>query len=238
MAAGQVFPQNYGEFVRALLKAGFSTGSGNPHGVFSLIPFTWEEQPYIVDSPVRWHTEDPETDPWEWRMRVLYERQDIAYAKLFHRASGFITKDWYPDFISLRRGGNSFEEAWEEGSVTHAMKRIYDAVLRLGPVLSPVLKREAGFGREESTLFEQALTDLQMRMFLTICGQGKRKNKFGEEYGWYCSKFCTVEQFWGEDFIRQALVIDPEDAEARLTAQALRLNPDAGKQAIRRFLFG
>ena len=228
----------YDDFVRELLAAGFSSGSGNPHGVFSLIPFTWEEQPYITDSPIRWHTEEPETDPWEWRMRVLYERRDIAYAKLFRRASGFITKEWYPDFISLRRGGDTFAEAWETGSVTHAMKRIYDAVERLGPVLSPELKREAGFGKEESALFEQALTDLQMRMFLTICGQGKRRNKFGQEYGWYCAKLCTVEQFWGDAFIQNALVLDPSDAEARLTAQALRLNPEAKKQDIRRFLFG
>lgn len=228
----------YDDFVRELLISGFSTGSGNPYGIFSLIPFTWEEQAYITEGPVRWHTEDPETDPWEWRMRVLAERDDIAYAKLFHRASGFITKEWYPDFISLRRGGNSFEEAWEEGGVSFDMKRVYDAVRRLGPVLSPELKREAGFGKGESAAFEQAVTDLQMRMFLTICGQGRRKNKFGVEYGWNCAKFCTVEQFWGEDFIQRALVLDPDDAEARLRSQISRLNPQAKESDIRKFLFG
>ena len=31
---------------------------------------------------------DPETDPWEWRIRVLDERDDIAYAKLFYKKSG------------------------------------------------------------------------------------------------------------------------------------------------------
>lgn len=228
----------YGDFVRELLRAGFSTGSGNPYGVFSLIPFTWEEQQYITAGPIRWHTEDPETDPWEWRMRVLQERHDIAYGKLFHRASGFITREWYPDFISLRRGGDTFEEAWEAGSVTHAMKRVYDVVRASGSISTPILKREAGFGKGENAVFEQALTDLQMRMFLTICGQEKRVNKFGQEYGWYCAKLCTVEQFWGGDFIESSLIIDPVEAEARLTKRILELNPEAKKNHIRKFLYG
>ncbi len=53
---------------------------------------------------IAWHTEDPETDPWEWRIRVLDEYTDIAYGKLFFRKSGYITKEWYPYFLAVRRG--------------------------------------------------------------------------------------------------------------------------------------
>ncbi len=41
--------------------------------------------------PVKWHCGDQEVDPWEWRMRVLEERTDIAYSKVFRGTSGFIT---------------------------------------------------------------------------------------------------------------------------------------------------
>jgi len=43
-------------------------------------------------APVRWHTGDPGTSPWEWRIRVLDERDDIAYPKRFYKKSGYITK--------------------------------------------------------------------------------------------------------------------------------------------------
>lgn len=41
-----------------------------------MISWNWNETP-SYDTPVRWHTGDPETDPWEWRIRVLDERDDI-----------------------------------------------------------------------------------------------------------------------------------------------------------------
>jgi len=231
-------PENYSDFVSELLEAGFSLAGGNPNGIYSIIPFTWEQQPLILDSPIRWHTEDPETDPWEWRMRVLLERTDVAYAKLFFRVGGYITKEWYPCFLAARRRGESFEEAYSRGGIRHAGKRIYEALLRSGPVLLPELKAAAGFGRQESSEFEQALTDLQMGMFVTICGQGRRRNRYGQEYGWNSTRLCTVEQFWGEDILQEAADWDTEEAAASIREQVLKLNPEAKDRAIQKFIFG
>ena len=131
-----------------------------------------------------------------------------------------------------------FEDCYAEGTLSYNARRIYDAARSVPRVLLPELKSMAAFGREENSAFEQALTELQMRMFLTICGQRRRRNKYGEEYGWHCTEFCTVEQFWGEDFIRAAGEIDPEEAEARITARVLELNPEAKKGTIRKFIRG
>ena len=61
-------------------------------------------------------------------MRVLDERGDIAYAKLFFKKSGYIIKEWYPYFLAARRGGNTFDEAYKDGTISHLAKRIYDVV--------------------------------------------------------------------------------------------------------------
>ena len=61
-------------------------------------------------------------------MRVLEERDDIAYAKLFFKKSGFITREWYPYFLSARRSGFSFEDAYYGGTISNAAKRVYDAI--------------------------------------------------------------------------------------------------------------
>ena len=230
--------RNYDDFTEELLRAGFSLAGGSPKGIWSVVPFSWEEQPYIQDSPIRWHTEDPETDPWEWRMRVLRERDDIAYAKLFFRIGGYITREWYPCFLACRRGTMEFEDAWAEGSVSCAAKRVYVAARASGPVLLPELKALAGFGREENVAFEQAVTELQMRLYLTICGQGQRRNKYGEPYGWNCTRLCTVEEFWGEAMMASAGELDPTEAEERITGRILELNPRAKKTAIRHFIYG
>lgn len=67
-------------------------GGGNIEGIFSVIPWSWDERP-PYKTPVRWHTGDLETDPWEWRMRVLDERKDIAYASCFLEKGGMLPKN-------------------------------------------------------------------------------------------------------------------------------------------------
>ena len=60
--------RNFSDFCTELIASGFSMGGGNAKGIYAVIPYDWTEQE-AVDSPVKWHTGDPETDPWEWRMR-------------------------------------------------------------------------------------------------------------------------------------------------------------------------
>ena len=113
--------QNYNDFVNSLLDAGFSMGGGNSEGIFSVVSWNWDEAP-PYDTSVRWHTGDPETDPWEWRIRVLDEHDDIAYGKLFFKKSGYITKEWYPYFLTVRRGGKDFMDEYADGAISHFAK--------------------------------------------------------------------------------------------------------------------
>ena len=85
---------SFSEFCDKLLENGFSMGGGNAKGIYAIISFDWKNP--IPGCPIVWHTGNPETDPWEWRMRVLEERSDIAYGKVFFGTSGYITKEWYP----------------------------------------------------------------------------------------------------------------------------------------------
>lgn len=88
----------YQDFLAALQKAGFSMGGGNDEGIYSIISWDWNQAP-PYPTPVCWHTGDPETDPWEWRMRVLEERNDIAYAKLFFKRADILPRNGSPTFL-------------------------------------------------------------------------------------------------------------------------------------------
>ena len=228
--------RNYGDFCAALLDAGFSVFGGNHEGVFGLIPFDWNEEP--ADSPIRWHTGDIDTDPWAWRMRVLEERRDIAYAKVFFRKGGYITREWYPYFLAARREGFSFEDAYFEGSVSQVAKRIYEVVSKHGRLPVDEIKRLAGFSREEKSKFDRALTELQMKLYLTICGEQQRLSQMGVPHGMPATVFCTTEQFWGEEMFCRAEEISAADAIQAITERVLALNPGAEEGRVRRFILG
>lgn len=229
--------KDYNGFVESLLQAGFSMGGGSSDGIFALIPWSWDETP-PYDTPVRWHTGTPDTDPWEWRMRVLDERNDIAYGKVFFKKSGFITKAWAPYFLAARRGKEEFDGAYEDGTLSHAAKRIYHTILEYGTLPLHAIKQLASFGAEEKSRFDSALTELQMRMFLTMCGRQQKLSQKGEEYGWYSTVFCTTEQFWGEDVFAEAGKIAKDDAIKTITTQVLVLNPQAEAKKISKFILG
>lgn len=221
---------SFSEFCEELLRCGFSMGGGNAKGIYSVIPYDWQSpQP----GPIQWHTGDPETDPWEWRMRVLEERDDIAYGKVFLGASGYITRQWYPLFLAVRRQGLVFDEWYDEGKASLMEKQIYETIECQGKLPLHDLKRLCSISKEDASAFERALVNLQKNLFITMCGRMQKKNKSGQEYGWSSTVFCTTEEFWGEDL---SAAISPEDAYRQIHDHILELNSQAEEKTIRRFI--
>ena len=227
--------RNFEDFCCELQDCGFSMGGGNAKGIFALIDYDWTNQDQL-DTPVKWHCGDPEVDPWEWRMRVLEERTDIAYSKVFFKTSGFITKEWYPYFYAVRRNGESFEDAYEQGRISHTAKRIYDIVSQNYIALHEI-KTQGGFGKEDKSQFDRAMMELQMGFYITMTGRKQKKNKYGIEYGWNSTVFTTVENFWVErDFDLPKL--DAMESYEKIRTQILKLNPNAEEKVIRKFIRG
>lgn len=237
MSSEQSIIKNFNDFATALLTAGFSIGGGNNEGIFSLIPWSWNEEP-PYETPVRWHTGEPETDPWEWRMRVLNERSDIAYGKLFFKKSGYITREWYPFFLAVRRNGSSFEEEYESGTFSYMAKRIYQLIQAEGILPVHGMKALLGIAKEDKSQFDRALTELQMRLYITMCGRQQKLSLKGEEYGWSSTVFCRTEEFWGQPVFDEAAKLTQTAAWDCITARIMKLNPDAQVKKIGKFVKG
>lgn len=227
--------ENFDDFCNALEQCGFSMGGGNAKGAFALIDYDWTNQAQI-DSPVKWHCGDPELDPWEWRMRVLEERTNVAYSKVFFKTSGYITRKWYPYFYAVRRNGTSFEEAYARGAVSHTAKRIYSLVCE-GDIALHEIKALGGFGKADKASFDRAMIELQMGLYITVTGRKQKKNRYGMEYGWNSTVYSTVERFWEErGFTLPEL--DAQESNSILRQQLLRLNPTAEEKVIQKFIRG
>ncbi len=222
----------FADFCAALRAAGFSMGGGNDEGIFTLC-----SQDQFADN-IAWHTGDPETDPWEWRMRVLEEQNDIGYAKVFFRKSGYITRPWAPYFLAVRQAGLSLDDLYRAGGVGQLEKRLYGLIERQDALPLHTLKAMSGCGQEDKARFDRALTALQMRMDVAICGRQRKTSALGEAYGWSSTMFCTAGRFWGEEVLDRAAALDPRQAAEVIAEQARRLNPAVDERKLRRFLFG
>ena len=225
-----MFIASYHDFCTQLLEAGFTLAGPSDEGVFSLST--------RFGPNISWHTEDPDTDPWEWRMRVLTERNDIAYAKLFFRKSGYITRAWYPYFLAVRNQGRPFADAYAAGMISHDARRIFALVEEDGPMPIHALKTQAGFGKQDQSRFNRALLELQERMYLTICASASKLSQTGAAYGWPCTVFCTTEQFFGPQPIAEARAIAPDAAADRIARQTRALHPAVDEAKLFRFLRG
>jgi len=228
---------NYNSFIETLIDAGFSMGGSNDEGIYAIIPWNWKEEP-PYETPVRWYCDIPDIDPAHWIDRILNERKDIAYGKLFFKKTGYITEKWYPYFFAVRRGSMSFDEAYEDGKISHFAKRIYDIVAGHDAVPLHTIKQSGGFTKEDKSGFDRALTELQMKMFISACGKQQKLSQKGEEYGWSSNVFCLTERFFEKDMFEQAAAISIEEAKEKITEQVLKLNPAAQQKKIDKFIYG
>lgn len=217
-------------FLKSLYACGFTPGGENPEGVFCLAE--------DFAPCVQWHTDAPDTDPWEWRMRVLDERQDIAYAKLFFQKSGYITLEWYPRFLAVRRNGRGFDEIYFGGELSSDTKRIYQALRSEHILALHEIKQVCGFTSEDKSRFDRALTQLQMKMLITMCGRKRKLAKSGAEYGWNSTVFCTAEDFFPQETFEAAARIKPADAAEKIMQRILEMNPAADMKKAQKLILG
>ncbi len=221
---------SFQNFVENLDACGFTIAGINSENVFTLCD-------QFADNIV-WHTGNPDTDPWEWRIRVLEERNDIAYAKLFFKKGGYIKRDHYAQFMAIRRPYSSVHAAYAEGMLDAYAKRLCEAIAHAGAIPIHELKKLFGVTRENAWRFERALVELQMSLYITICGNRQKISSDGASYGWHSTMFCTVEAFWGDEIVYEARYIDPVAAYRDLELQIYTINPGAVPRRVRTSICG
>ena len=225
----QITPiDSFPAFCAALRLAGFSLGSHNNEGIFSVCN-------YFSDN-LEEHCGDIGIDPWAWRIRGVTECNDLAYSKLFFNKGGWITKEWYPYFLAVRRAGKTFDELQQVGLINELEYRVYDLVRDNSHLSLHDIKEISGIGKSQTAQFEKVLTQLQMKMLITISGQKFKLSQDGKEYGWPVTTFCTVETFFGETIFEQSCAISKEAALEKIAGQIYLLNPAATAKSIARFI--
>ena len=117
-------------------------------------------------------------------------------------------------------------------------KRLCEAIAHAGAIPIHELKKLFGVTRENAWRFERALVELQMSLYITICGNRQKISSDGASYGWHSTMFCTVEAFWGDEIVYEARYIDPVAAYRDLELQIYTINPGAVPRRVRTFICG
>ncbi|MDO5521261.1 MAG: hypothetical protein Q4G58_12280 [bacterium] len=223
---------NYQEFLKELRKAGVSMSGDNDEGIFTLCDQFGEQ--------IKWHTNEQETDPWEWRMRVLKEQSDIAYGKLFFGKGGFITSQWFPYLYVVRRGGKELEQEYQNGTISAAARRIYTLLKEEQELPVHKIKEMLGFGKgkEERPAFDSAIVELQMKLYILPFGEERKIAKSGEPYGWPAIVYGLSENFFDPQVITEANKLSYETAYHQLDQQLLLLNQEAKENRRKKFILG
>ncbi|WNS46129.1 hypothetical protein [Paenibacillus sp. MMS20-IR301] len=185
--------------------------------------------------PGYWFVKDVE-GPWEWRERIA-EEGEIAYAKLFHKKAGFISREWYPDFANYRRDGYDFDARYDDGLASMASKMIMDVLLEhTEGLLSSELKVKAGFIKEAAKGFDTALTTLQMQTYVTASRFEYKQDKSGRPYGWGVGRYAVSENVFGTEWVTSRYSEQPAESKARIAEHAAKLFPAAGMKLIEKVI--
>lgn len=146
--------------------------------------------------------------PWEWKGPIA-RGGETAYAKYFRNKAVFVSLEWLPRLINMRRG-LSKPMGYDE-------ERVLRAIESNENMLSTEIREECGFGRHGATMAERALmanteggtkasldtilTRLQMKGRIVVCDFEYNIDKHGHPYGWGKARYTTPEILYADRFV-------------------------------------
>ncbi len=183
--------------------------------------------------PALWFGE--EDGPWEWKGPVI-RLAHCAYGKFYRGKAMFISREWFPDFANLRRDGYDYDARMDEGIARRRDTYLMEELMHAPSLLGKELKARVCFTEERKKGYEGSLTRLQMMAYITTADFEYARDKYGKPYGWGLARYSTPEQFFGEDFCREAYRRSPGESYARMAAHLKALLPHASDGQISHIL--
>ena len=209
----------------------------------------------VVDSDCRYVVYDDGWDwpMWKWKGPIVTEG-GCVYGKFFDKKAGYISMDWWPDFMNYRRHAyptpapGSIEETIvmtlrEHGSL---ITRELRAACGFTGTNTPI-KREQNRVHSESaeqqavrpkanmrSRFDGYVTRLQMACRIVTQDFIYPRDKHGQEYGWGWALLTTPEQLLG----KEACLCErtPQESLERILDHLKRLLPRASEQQLMKLI--
>ena len=174
---------------------------------------------YVVYSDGGW-----DWPMWKWKGPIVTEGSCV-YGKFFNKKAGYISMDWWPDFMNYRRQAYP---APAPGSIEEA---ILLTLREHGSLITRDLRRACGFTEPKMrSRFDSYITRLQMACRVVTEDFVYPRDKHNRQYGWGWALLTTPEQLLG----KEACLCDrtPEESFERILTHLKGLLPRASEKEI------
>ena len=194
----------YEEFITRVDELGFMALSNILQGIPSLTDET---------SKGNWHTGDPDTDPWCWKDKAAEEKR-LAFGCILGGHKGFVSARMYSIFYTAYHPDEHMEERRASGQVSQMMWNLWQLFEEKTMLNTSDIRKEMGVTlKKGGSKVDRAIKELQQQYYITIAGSRRKKNKYGEPYGWPANLYDKVENWVPLDWMK--LKSDMSSEEAR-----------------------
>ncbi len=216
----------YGDFLARIDQAGFLFLSD----VLSGMPSVWSET-----ADAQWHTGDPDTDPWQWKDRAAAEKR-LAFGCVLGGHKGFIAPRLYAAFVRACQPDGALEERHDEGLVKPAVWDLWQCFEETPVLGSNDLNRLWKQSGRKSGGLEGAIRELQREFWITVSGNRRKLDRFGQPTGWAHLLYERVDIWAPAEWLAPAAGMSAAQARASILDAARRMAPDVPTAAVIRTL--
>ncbi len=185
--------------------------------------------------PKQWHTGNPDTDPWQWKDRAAMEKC-LAFGNILGGRKGFISKSLYPLFYSACRPDGTLEDRYLEGVVKKAVMDVYRLFKSSDALDTSEIRKHMGVTKKDgASAVDAAVITLQKEFYITVCGNRRKLNRDGQEYGWPANTYCLVDE-WAANWLTQPL-LSTQEAREKILEHCSSLDSRLDIGALQKLLF-
>lgn len=179
--------------------------------------------------------------PWEWKTPVICGGL-CAYGKFFDKKAGYVSLEWFSDFMNWRRWNNSLTPTEmqmlqvvrdHESLLTHDLKKACGYISPSRSRLEKMAERKL-HGEFRREAYETAISHLQMSTHCCIAGFEYKADRRGKPYGWGIARYTTPEVLY-EDSL-QPVSRSPKESYSRMLHHLSQLFPKSSEPHLRRLL--
>lgn len=166
--------QTYEEFIDRVNECGFMTLTDVLTGLPSLSNETEKSM---------WYTGNKETDPWRWRIRCAEEKK-LAFGCIIGGHKGFVSAEMYTFFYSAYHPKELMTARYESGCIEQTTWTLWNLFNKKGTLSTKDIRDEMNVTKKKGgSSVDKAIKQLQKEYYITVVGNKRKLNKFGEPYG-------------------------------------------------------
>lgn len=219
--------RSYEDFIYRVDELGFMALSDILPGFPSLSEETPEEN---------WHTGNTDSDPWRWKDRAAEEKR-LAFGCILGGHKGFVAPRMYPVFYKAYHPREHMEERREAGQVSQTAWQLWKLFEEKTLIDTSEIRLELGVTlKKGGSRVDRAIGELQQYYYITVAGNRRKTDRYGQPYGWPANVYDRVENWAPGEWLQLNPDLEQEEARELILANAAALGRKLDIPALKRVL--